>query len=314
MRCWYLLSAGLASILVALLAISVAGWPMDAQAESAIIMPVRSIDLGSVQACYHDLHSSGFCDRCKSPNIDNISLTNYVLLRETLKAGGMDVRPVAIASPNSPRSRKMVETGMATIKTDWSFNIDHNDQVLKSDAFIRQGEFFKGIYGLPDNPLLQNVHDLADLRLLSATSNPRWRLDWQVLSRMKLANLFPASRIAQMYSLIELRRADFTLLEFAVGPDMVREVHGVKLAPVAGVKVVLPGSQHFMVSRKDPRAEKLIAVLNRGLKVLRENGLLAQCLRQGGLINARTAHWKVLNVGENGISEHHNFDVAENHR
>ncbi|OKH89680.1 hypothetical protein [Thalassospira sp. TSL5-1] len=314
MWCWRRLNCDFAKILAVLLTVMVGSLPRVAQADPPLVMPIRSVDLAGVQECYNDPHPGGFCDQCKSPNTGNYSLTNYVLLREALKAGGMDVKLVGIGSPNSARSRMMVETGMATIKADWDFNMDQNEHVLKSDAFIRSGEFFKGIYGLPENPLLKNIHDIRDLRPLIAATNLHWRLDWQVLQNMRLASLFPASTMSQMYNLIGQGRADFTLLEFSARPDMVRELNGLKLAPVADVKVALPGSQHFMVSRGDMRAERIIAVLNRGLKTLRENGLLSQCLHQGGVINAKAADWKVLNAGEPGISEHHTFDLLENHR
>jgi hypothetical protein len=307
MRCWHILYNGFVTVVAGLLPVIVGGALNDAQADPPLIVPVRSTDLEGVQKCYDDPQSSGFCDRCKSPNNNNNSLTNYVLLRETLKAGGMDVRLVGIDSPNSARSRMMVETGVATIKADWNFNIDNNDLVLKSDAFIRSGELFKGVYGLPDNTSLHNIRDIGDIRPLIAATNPHWRLDWQVLKNMELASLYPVSTTAQMYHLIAQRRVDFTLLEFSPRADMMREFDGEKLVPAPGVKVAMPGSQHFMVSRKDARAQEIIAVLNRGLKALRQNGLLAQCLRQGGLINAQTADWKVLNVSETGISENQIF-------
>ena len=309
-----MLNTGRGKILAVALALLVWGRADDVLADAPLIMPVRAIDLGDVQQCYRDPHPGGFCDGCKSPNNGNNSLTNYVILREALKAGGMDIRVIGIASPNSARSRVMVETGLATIKADWDFNMDHNDRVLKSDAFIGPGELFKGIYGRVDNALLRNVRSLDDLRNLTATTNPNWRLDWLILQNINPAYVFSASTTTQMYHLIGEGRVDFTLLEFSPQPGMMRELDGQKLLPVPGVKMALPASQHFMVSTRDARASEIIAAVNRGLRVLRENGVLTQCLRQGGLINPATENWKVLNAAEAGISQNGILELHKDHR
>ncbi|OSQ38906.1 hypothetical protein TMES_09220 [Thalassospira mesophila] len=267
-----------------------------AHADHPIIMPVRSDDLAGVQKCYDDPQSSAFCDKCAGPNNYNPSLTNYVILRETLKAGGMPVRLVGIDSPNSARSRLMVETGVATVKADWDFNMDGNNQLLKSDPFIEAGLLFKGLYGLADNEALQKAADIGDVKDLSAVMNPNWRLDWQVLQAMEITDLYPVSTKSQMFRLVARHRADFTLLEFSPRPDLMQEYDGIKLVPVVGVKVAMPNAQHFMVSRKSPRAQEIVAALNRGLQILKQTGLISQCLAQGGLVNASTRDWQVLNT------------------
>lgn len=303
MQFWHMLHNSLIRAVAVVLFVVVVGLPVAGYADPPVIMPVRSIDLSGVQKCYDDPQSSDFCDRCNGPNYNNTSLTNYVLLRETLKAGGMGVNVVGIDSPNSARSRLMVADGVATVKADWDFNIAGNDSVLKSDAFIEAGELFKGIYGLPDNSNLQKARDLDDIRRLTAVSNPHWRLDWMVLTEMNLASLYPVSTTGQMYHLIAQGRADFTLLEFSPRSDMMREFEGGRLLPVPGLKVAMPNAQHFMVSRQSPRAEEIIQTLNSGLMKIRENGLLSRCLHQGGLVNASTRDWKILNADKGIVAK-----------
>ncbi|MDP2698174.1 hypothetical protein [Thalassospira sp.] len=266
-----------------------------AQAETMILFPVQTADLTGIEDCSRG--QNAYCDRCDVANHNNVSLVNYTILRHALQAGGMAAQILPVESPNSERSRMMVFMGQATVKTDWNFNIDGNDQVYKTQAFMMPGDFKKGVYGLADNAILQSVTRLEDLRRLRAVMNPNWRLDWQILEQFDMPTLFSASTTPQMFRLIAENRADFTLLEFSSAPDMGREVEGIRLVPVPGITVALPGSQHFMVSRAVPNAPEIVAALNRGITILRNNGFIGKCLRQGGILHDETADWAVLNPG-----------------
>lgn len=125
--------------------------------------------------------------------------------------------------------------------------------------------------------------------------NPNWRLDWKILNTIGLKKLEPASTKDHMYNLISRRGVDFTLLEFSSLEDLGQIRNGIRLVPTPDVKIALPNSQHFMISKKDPRGSKILDVVNSGLSRLHEQGFIEKCINESGIINSRVKGWVVLN-------------------
>lgn len=271
--------------------------------EQIIRIPVRQADIDRVEACIRS--QSEDCRKCRASNQSNLSLMNYTLLREALLAGGIAAEVQPVASPNSERSRKMIASGMADIKTDWAFNIAGNDDFLKTDPFLMAGEIEKGLYVA--RRFLEGKADNAppDIHTFRAVGIRNWRLDWQVLESLSPASLTSAATIKQIFSIINAGRADFTLLEFSSRPDMGREVDGMWLYPIPSIKVSLPETQHFMVSRKLKNAHKVVDALNRGIQTLRDNGFIHLCLINNGVIHPAVQDWYILNqTGEEVDTDH----------
>ncbi|MBX2830263.1 MAG: hypothetical protein KTR23_03650 [Rhodospirillales bacterium] len=220
---------------------------------------------------------------------------NYTILHQALEKGGINATIKPILSPNSERSRKMVANGLADIKTDWAFNIDNNEAVVKTAPFILAGELEKGLYGRPGTDQFSANTIIHDAKSLRAVSIRNWRLDWQVMEELAPKSLSNAATVKQMFALIDLHRADFTLLEFSSAPDMGREIDGIRLVPFTGVKVSLPESQHYMVSRMLPNADVIIGGINRGIAALRNEGFIRRCLVNSGMVNQRVEGWRTLN-------------------
>ncbi|PKR60129.1 hypothetical protein [Thalassospira lohafexi] len=260
--------------------------------DQVILMPVSTVDIVDINNCIAS--QSEDCRKCATRGISNLSLMNYTLLREALHAGGLktEVRPVE--SPNSERSRKMVASGAAHVKTDWTFNIAENEDVLETAPVIRSGEIEKGLYANSNLVNFFAEKSLEGVHELRAVGIRTWRLDWQVLESLNPASLTSAATKSQLFSLIDAGRADFTLLEFSSSENMGREIDGIRLFPIAGVKVALPESQHFMVSRKLKNANAVVQALNRGIKTLRQNGFIRQCLVNSGMINPDVDEWRTL--------------------
>lgn len=268
-----------------------------------IQIPVRQADIDDVEACIRN--PSDDCRKCLQSNQSNLSLMNYTLLREALHAGGIEADIQPIISPNSERSRKMIASGMADIKTDWAFNISGNGDLLETEPFLMAGEIEKGLYvprGFIDGHADNALPDIHNLRAVGIRN---WRLDWQVLESLPLASLTNAATIKQVFSIINAGRADFTLLEFSSRPDMGREVDGIWLYPIPGIKVSLPETQHFMVSRKLKDADRVVEVLNRGIKALRDNGFIRLCLMNYGIIRPDVQNWHTLNATSETVDKDH---------
>lgn len=259
-----------------------------------IRFPVRESELDAVLSCQND--SNPDCRSCLANQGSNISLALYSILQKSLTVGGLAANVQVVRSPNSERSRMLVSNGLADIKSDWDFNIDGNPSVLKSAPFLRRGKVEKGIYVSRDTFARSSDTPITNVHQMRAVSIRNWRLDWEVLEKLAPRSLTSAATIEQIYALINAGRADFTLLEFSAnGPDMVRNYRDIRLFPMPGVKVILPASQHFMISRDIPDVQKVIAALNTGIEKLHTNGFIYQCLVNSGVINEQVKDWTVLN-------------------
>jgi hypothetical protein len=267
--------------------------PLHASETLEIRLPVRESEFDAVLDCQNNPDPD--CRSCLAGAPSSASLVIYSILQKALTTGGLAAKVKIIASPNSERSRKMISDGFADVKSDWNFNIDADPEVLKSTPILRNGEFEKGIYVSQDTYLSSTETAISDVNQLRAVSIRTWRLDWEVLENLEPRSLTNAAATQQMYAMINAGRADFTLLEFTNKPRMVRENDGTRLYPMPGVKVILPGSQHFMVSRKLPDARNIIAALDKGLDTLHKDGFVRQCLVNSGIINENVTNWQVLN-------------------
>jgi hypothetical protein len=256
-------------------------------------LPVRESEFEDVLACQNA--DTPHCRSCPANQPTSASLVNYSILQNALTTGGLPATVKIVSSPNSERSRKMVSDGLADVKSDWNFNIDADPQLLKSAPIVYNGEFEKGIYVSQDTLLANAKTRITDVHKLRAVTIRTWRLDWEVLETLRPASLSSAPTTEQLYRLIDAGRADFTLLEFSNAPDMARENNGIRLYPLPDVKVTLPASQHFMISRHIPNADKIVAALDKGLADLRAQGFIRQCLVNSGIINNNVTDWLVLN-------------------
>ncbi|NIZ00092.1 amino acid ABC transporter substrate-binding protein [Thalassospira lucentensis] len=282
----------LVGMMASVLCVPLAAHIAQAAPERVITFPVINGEIDDVLECAQ--HPTDTCGKCTGPAADNVSLMNYSIMREALKVGGIKAHIKPVPSPNSERSRMMVQTGAADIKTDWAFNIDDSPNALKTEPFIRVGEYEKGLYTSRRVAGLYANTPAESIQTLRAVSLRNWRLDWQVLESLTPASVMNVATQEQIFSLIEAGRADFTLLAFSSAKGMMREINGIELFPIPGVKVALAGSQHFMVSRHLKDADALVAGLNRGIKILYKNGFIRRCLINSGIVNPQVADWKLL--------------------
>lgn len=70
---------------------------------------------------------------------------------------------------------------------------------------------------------------------------------------------------------------------------------GKHFTPIKNVKVVLPDTRYFIVSKTHPEGKKIIAALEKGLKILRHRGVIAKALKQSDFINEATSGWQIIN-------------------
>jgi hypothetical protein len=138
------------------------------------------------------------------------------------------------------------------------------------------------------------VRSLEELRERVGVTVVSWKVDLRTFAAMGLRKMEQVLKAESLFSVLAQGRADFTLLEFAATADMSVSHGGIKLVPVQGCKVSLPGSRSWVVARRSPHADVVAAALERGLQMLRREGRIERAFRECGFFHPRVVNWKRL--------------------
>jgi hypothetical protein len=218
----------------------------------------------------------------------------FVIACRAIRLGGLDSTPTIHNFPNSARARAELLRGAVAIMVDfpWGDFAAHED-LYRSDAVLRIGDFAKGVYTRPDHAELLKVRTVEELRKFRAVSSEAWVYDWAALQRMEIET-FAVSTYDLMGRMVERGRVDFLVGEFPGVSDLSQYINGFRFVPVAGIKIALPGSRHVAVSKRAPHAKRIFDALQIGLKIMHERGLIEEGYRTVGFFNPLTEDWKVL--------------------
>jgi hypothetical protein len=116
----------------------------------------------------------------------------------------------------------------------------------------------------------------------------------KALSAMNLKDFETAITLENVFLMIDKKRADFTLVEFSSNADLGVELGGVKLVPVPNCKVVLDDSRSWIIAKKSPNAEAILAAFRKGLVNLRDSGRIERAMVESGFLNSKVSSWKQL--------------------
>ncbi len=220
-------------------------------------------------------------------------VVEVALLQRALRAGGRSDAVTFVTAPNYQRFLAELADGQAALIGTSAWRADLvalGDRVLISAPIIADGEFVAGLYTRPDAPALA-ARTLADVRGLSAISNPGWTADWTALSALGLRELHGTTTWPAMVRMVAAGSCDFLLAPFQATPDLALSCDGTRLVPIPGLKIALAGSRHFAVAAHLPEAAALRAALDRGLATLVAAGTIRRAYEQSGFFSARTAEW-----------------------
>lgn len=227
-------------------------------------------------------------------------LTDYILLRRALALGGNKL-PVV----NEPwfdvsynRVVLRLRSGHAAVFSNgiWREDFSADDKHLKvSSPLLNFGEMEAGLYMSPDNPHLHSTKTLEDVRKLTAVSSKQWRPDWNALEQLGLAALYNNVYWESMVRMVRSQRVDFMLSGFSSRPDLSYRAMGITLMPVPGMKVKLVGSRGWVISLTNAQGPAAYNAIEKGLSILREQGVIERAYRAAGVINEKVADWRVLN-------------------
>lgn len=229
------------------------------------------------------------------------SVTETLLLEQALIHGGFDQK-VKLISERIDYDNKLflLLSGKALIYAE-AFLLDdflpHQENLYITEPLIRRGEYFVGFYTSPENKkaLAATPETLSQL---TATSNNTWVQDWRALNSIGLKKVFHVASWIYMIKMVKNQQADIILSHFQPDERMRLMWEGHNLIPIPNMKLSLPGSRHFIVSKKHPQGEKLYIALNKGIKVLRNQGKIQKAYMQAGIFNQKVENWTPLGLPE----------------
>ncbi len=252
---------------------------------------------------YH--HALELIGEQKIVNIENFSGPNshrdvveFILVQKALALGGSTLEFTFTLGNYDARNIKLLQSGLLLITFDslWLSHISKiaND-VYVSDAIIRKGEYWAGMYTSIKNDKALATKNLSDLKKLSIISNKNWHVDWQTVSQLSPKTLAHEEEWLSMAKLVSLQWVDIMLAPFTSAQPFTYKGNGYEITAIKGVKVALNDSRHFVVSKKHPKGKETFIALQKGLTILRQRGTITKAFQDSGFFNQQVKNWPIIN-------------------
>lgn len=229
------------------------------------------------------------------------SVVEFILVQQALALGGLQLEFSFITGNYDARNPKLLQDGLLLINFDtmWlSQAAEYEKDVYISDAVIEKGEYWAGIYTSIENKERISVKNIEDFKKLTVISNKNWTVDWHTLNKIQPKELKHEEEWISMVKLVSLGWVDVMLAPFTKSTKSTPFVYqgtDYKIVAFDGVKVALNDSRHFVVSRNHPMGKVTFEALQKGLKILKEQGIIKKAYRQSGFFNNKVKNWHVIN-------------------
>jgi len=229
----------------------------------------------------------------------HIEIIEMILLQQALKLGGID-RPVIFNPKPSINileySDLIAGDSLILARSVWHEDIlNYRGSLFVSEPIVKFGEYEAGLYVAKRNV---HLHNLAKTQLekLTVVANPRWKVDWRALHNTDLNIVSFIGPWETMLEMVETSVVDAMLINFSVSSTLELNFENRLYVPVNDLKVFLPDSRHFVVSKRHPEGRAVFEALNKGLEMLRNNGTIEKALKQSGFINEKVKDWQTINI------------------
>lgn len=221
-----------------------------------------------------------------------------VLLQQALHLGGFSGKVVLRPENSYLRILKLLTDGQIPISGALMWRDDikpYSEHLFKTTALVKEGEFIAGLYTRQDNNRALNANTREKVSQLSAASNDHWRPDIEALRSLGITRIHYSTYWVQIVRMVVARRADVTLAPFQSNPGMKVQVEDLELVPIPGVKVALPGSRHWPVSKKHPQGQEIFSALEKGIALLEQKNIIQRAYEECGFFHEGVKNWKLLN-------------------
>lgn len=272
-------------------------WPWCSAASESVTVPIEASVLLDYQKFVAGRDIAGIT-HYSGPGARR-DVIEMVLVQQALLLGGSSLQFKFIATDASARSPRLLTRGdlLLTFDSVWrQATRQYANDILISEPVIRRGEYFAAVAAAPDNQKVQNARSAADFKQLTAVSSRVFVTDWQTLAAMHLKGLREEDDWHTMARLVSKQWVDFMLVPLSDQHLIKNDAAGIHLTLVPGVKILLDDSRHFAVSKHHPLAGRTFAALQRGLRELKQRGVIQQAYQDCGFFRADTQHWQVINL------------------
>ncbi len=221
-----------------------------------------------------------------------------VLLQQALHLGGFEGSVVLRPENSYLRILKLLADGQVALSAALMWREDlkpYSSHLFKTKALVKEGEFIAGLYTRADNQKALQANTLEKIHTLSAASNNHWKADVSTLKSLDIKKIYYATYWVQIVRMVVAGRADVTLAPFQINPDMKVMVDGLELVPIPGIKVALPGSRHWPVSKLHPQGEEIFKALVRGIDELEKKNIIQRAYEECGFFHPGVKNWTLLN-------------------
>ncbi len=221
---------------------------------------------------------------------------SLVILKQALHNAGLVTSIEFVISPTYKRNQLLVQSGdalltLSTLREDYT-----PSGLLKSSVLISSRDMARGIYGLKSNHTLMKVKTIDELKNFSAATNKTWGGDIKALQTIGTTKLDLLFSLRSIFMRIAYRNTDFTLLDLPKGvPEFQRQYKEVTLVPVPGLFINTKTTRHFLISKVHPDSQTVYQSLEKGLEIMREQGLIKKYYRQVKTFPSDLPHWKIHN-------------------
>lgn len=228
----------------------------------------------------------------------HLEIVEMILLQQALYLGG-ETRPVEFRAQswiNNTEFDALIDgSSLMLARSMWHEDIlNYRGSLYVSEAVIEFGQYEAGLYVAADNLQAQQLQ-ISQLNKLTVVANPRWQVDWRALVNTPMSAISYVGPWEEMLAMVKAKVVDAMMINFSVGADLDLNYDGQLFTPIKNVKVVLPDTRHFVVSKKHPQGKEVAQALSRGLKILQQSGVINKAFQQSGFINQQVKDWQIIN-------------------
>jgi len=250
----------------------------------------------------------GFLEKKQKPAIEftsmdmvntNRGFISLVVLEQALHKAGLSVNIELVVSPNPKRSQRLLQSADALISFKHTATNSAPEGLLTSSVLIDSKDILRGIYGLKSNHLLMKAKTLDDLKKLSAVTNLAWKDEVKFLEEIVTSKLYFVSSYKNIFNLITHRNIDFTILALnKKNGSFEYKFKQATLVPVPGILIQLQTPFRFLISKNHRNSQRIFQALEKGLSLMREQGLLKKYYQNLFLTKTELQYWKIINTDQ----------------
>lgn len=201
----------------------------------------------------------------------------------------IEVHPYTVDTPHA-RTLEQIRRGVEISHPIAGFESDprYDENIILSEPILTSEEFFVGLYVHEDRKDLLALTNPDDIHALRYVVSEHWEVDKSVINHYGF-NMVTGQSWNEIIQFLVAERGDVILQPFTAEADMsfTDTVIDAKFVPIPNVKLAFPFGRYYTVSRKFEGSEDFVEALNKGIKMLRDDGTLYRANIHAGITNPK---------------------------